>query len=47
MTPAQLGVLISEHNRLHGGSDGKHARTDPDEVNDGADLFAIAAMRRA
>lgn len=45
MTPAQLGVLIAEHNRLHS-PDGKHARTDPDDVNDGADLFALAAMRR-
>lgn len=46
MTPAQLGVLIDQHNVAHTPSDGKHARTAPQRTNDPADLLAIAAMRR-
>lgn len=48
MTPAQLGALLAQHHAYNSPSAGAHARTtDPGRLSDGADLFAIAAMRRA
>lgn len=43
MTPAQLHVLITEHNRANDPK-GRHA-ADRDDLADPADLLALARMR--